>query len=1075
MNKTTDTRFFTNEKDSSLLDRFKKTLKHVGNFDVLVGYFRSSGFYTLYKELEQIDEIRILNGLDVDEKTFQAVEEVKNEFDFQSSTRIKDKFANDLEKEVANSDDTYDTYEGFQKFKEFLISGKIKLKQHPSHKIHAKVYISRFKGDIAEIEYGRVITGSSNFSYSGFKDNYEFNVELKDKTDVDYALSMFERLWLEGEDLKQIFLDTLDKKTWLNDKVTPYELYLKTLYEYFYEDVNLDQETNFNLPDDFLDLEYQKQAVVAASKILDAYNGVFLSDVVGIGKTYIAALLAQQPDLMPEWKLIICPPVLVEYWDETFKEFNLSKYNVVSAGKIKDIKNHSKFNDYKYVFIDEAHRFRNEDTETYEDLYDVCYGKKIILISATPLNNKYSDILSQLKLFQRPNRSNIPAVRNLPNFFKNLEKLKKEAMEKDIDERKKVIQECSRQIRERVFKHVMVRRTRKEIKEFFSKDIKQQGLSFPEVADPKALPYEFDEEINTIFNQTIAIIQHQFLKARYTPYKYLKKKPADFDIARQDNLGTFMKTMLVKRLESSFHAFKLTVGRFIQSHEDFVRMFNSGTVMISKKLNVFDLMDEDDEEKINKLIEEERLEKFDSSDFKDNFIEDIQKDIESLRAIEDLWKDVKKDPKIEKLKLELEKDEKLKNNKVVMFTESAETGDYLLKNLSKKYKSTVMFYSSKGGFFFDKEGKKRTLTIKESRLKIRKNFDPNIKKDNRENDIRILIATDVLAEGVNLHRSNIELNYDLPWNPTKVIQRTGRVNRVGTEFDKVYIYNFFPTEQSDDEINQKRNILSKIHAIHSCLGNDSKYLTDTEEVDTYQLFGDKLYDNLNNKEFYEEDEEEGVSELKYLTILREIRDNDIETYSKIKSIAKKSRSGKLGPKGKKNSVISFFRKGKLKKFLFSHNQIVNELPFLEAINILECSQNELKQTIPKDFFTQLEANKYYFDEILSQSEEEKTQRRGKSNERELLDILKTFRNETSFQEEDHELVSKLIRAFDDGVIARKKSKKILKEIKLEDQKTPIRILSIFRRNISDKYLDETIKEQMVFGGKREIILSEYLV
>ena len=116
-----------------------------------------------------------------------------------------------------------------------------------------------------------------------------------------------------------------------------------------------------------LDLEYQKQAVVAASKILDAYNGVFLSDVVGIGKTYIAALLAQQPDLMPEWKLIICPPVLVEYWDETFKEFNLSKYNVVSAGKIKDIKNHSKFNDYKYVFIDEAHRFRNEDTETYED------------------------------------------------------------------------------------------------------------------------------------------------------------------------------------------------------------------------------------------------------------------------------------------------------------------------------------------------------------------------------------------------------------------------------------------------------------------------------------------------------------------------------------------------------------------------------------------------------------------------------------------------------------------------------------------------------------------------------------
>jgi len=1073
MNKTTDTRFFTNEKGASLLDRFKNTLKHVEQFDVLVGYFRSSGFYSLYKELEHIDEIRILNGLDVDEKTFEAVDQAKNEFDFQSGTRVKEKFAKDLETEVANSEDTYDTYEGFQKFKEFLISGKIQLKQHPSHKIHAKVYISRFKGDIADVEYGRVITGSSNFSYSGFVDNYEFNVELKDKSDVDYALRMFERLWQEGEDLKQVFLDTLDNKTWLNDKVTPYELYLKTLYEYFYEDINLDQETNFNLPDDFLDLEYQKQAVVAASKILDAYNGVFLSDVVGIGKTYIAALLAQQPDLMPEWKLVICPPVLQEYWDETFQEFGLSKYRVVSAGKITDIKNHPKFNDYKYVFIDEAHRFRNEDTETYEALYDICYGKKVILVSATPLNNKYSDILSQLKLFQRPNRSNIPAVRNLPNFFKSLEKLRKDALERDKAERNKIIQDLSRQIREKIFKHVMVRRTRKEIKEFFSKDIKQQGLTFPEVADPIALPYEFDDEINSIFNETIDIIQEKFLKARYTPYKYLIKKPADFDIARQDNLGAFMKTMLVKRLESSFHAFKLTVKRFIQSHEDFVKMFNSGTVMISKKLNVFDLMDEDDQEKINKLIDEGRLETYNSNDFKENFIEDVQSDIEALRNIEILWKDVQKDPKLDKLKLELDNDDKLKSKKIVMFTESAETGEYLLKNLSKKYKSTVMFYSSKGGYFFDEEGRSKRLSIRDARLKIRKNFDPNIKKENREEQVRILIATDVLAEGVNLHRSNIELNYDLPWNPTRVIQRTGRVNRVGTEFDKVFIYNFFPTEQSDDEINQKRNILTKIQAIHSCLGSDSKFLTETEEVDTYQLFGDKLYENLNNKDFYEEGEEEGVSELKYLTILRDIRDNDTETFSKIKSIAKKSRSSKNGKKNYENHLISFFRKGKLKKFLLSKNQIVKELPFLDAISLIECNPNEVKQKIPKEFFRELEANKIYFDEILTQSEEEKTQTKGRSNEKQLLDILKSFRNEPSFQEENHSLVSKLIKAFDDGVVARKKSKTILQEIKKEENKTPIKILSIFRRNISDKYLDDTIKEQMIFGGKREIILSEY--
>ncbi len=374
MSNNNDFRFFTNTKNNSLLDRFKKTLKHVNKFDILVGYFRSSGFFSLYKELENINEIRILNGLDIDEKTFDVLEESKNESNFISGQKAKEKFAEDLQSEVAGSKDNEEVFEGLKKFKEFIKSGKIKFKQHPSHNIHAKVYISRFKED--EIDYGRVITGSSNFSRSGFLDNYEFNVELKDKPDVDFALEQFEKLWAEGEDVSQVFLDTLENKTWMNDKITPYELFLKTLYEYFYEDINIDLETDFQTPEGFIDLEYQKQAVISAGKILDAYNGVFLSDVVGVGKTYIASLLAQQPKLKSEWKLIICPPVLKEYWEETLKAFLITKYEVMSAGNLKDIKKSKFFDDYRYVFIDEAHRFRNEETETYEELYNICWGEK---------------------------------------------------------------------------------------------------------------------------------------------------------------------------------------------------------------------------------------------------------------------------------------------------------------------------------------------------------------------------------------------------------------------------------------------------------------------------------------------------------------------------------------------------------------------------------------------------------------------------------------------------------------------------------------------------------------------------
>src|SRR5690606_39271606 len=154
-------------------------------------------------------------------------------------------------------------------------------------------------------------------------------------------------------------------------------------YEYFKEDINLDEEFDSYLPDGFLELKYQKQAVISAKKILDSYNGVFLSDVVGLGKTYISALLAQQ---LPGRKLIICPPVLQDYWRETFFEFNIGGTVVESMGKLDHIiaSGHERFD---YVFVDEAHRFRNEGTQGYEKLHQICWGKKVILVSATPLNN----------------------------------------------------------------------------------------------------------------------------------------------------------------------------------------------------------------------------------------------------------------------------------------------------------------------------------------------------------------------------------------------------------------------------------------------------------------------------------------------------------------------------------------------------------------------------------------------------------------------------------------------------------------------------------------------------------------
>jgi len=1074
-NKSTDNTFFTNDKAGTLLDRFKKTLQHVDNFDVLVGYFRTSGFYALYRELEHVKKIRILNGIDVDKKTFDAYEESQLSIDFESSFKLKERLSKNFQQEVINAEDNEETYEGYQKFVEFLKNGKIEFKQHPSHKLHAKVYISRFGKPISDIDYGRVITGSSNFSHSGLQANYEFNVELKNKTDVDYALSQFEKLWTESEDIKNLFIETLENKTWLNDKITPYQLYLKTLFEYFYEDINIDKETNFSFPDEFMDLEYQKQAVVSASKILESYNGVFLADVVGLGKTFIAALLAQQPNLKAARKLFIVPPVLMDYWDETLKDFGVNKFKVWSAGGIKNIKNWDKLDEVEYVFLDEAHRFRNEDTETWKELYEnICFGKKVILITATAINNEFSDLLSQIKLFQRPNRSNIPTVRNLQNFFKSWENKVKKAKALGTNEYIKEKRNGSKEIRERILKHVMVRRTRNEIKEFFSSDLDKQGLKFPKIETPTTIAYEFNEKTNDVFNQTIQILKDRFIKARYTPYNYLKIAPSEFELTRQANLGGFMKTMIIKRLESSFYAFKKTINRFVTSHEEYLAMINSGTVYIGKNINIFDLLDEDDEEKINKLVEEEKLQKYDSSLFKPSFINDVQNDLNCLLDIQQLWKDISEDPKIEKLILELKNNKIIIDKKIVIFTESAETGSYLLKELNKEFKEKVFFYSSKGGQIYI-DNNIKNLNSKDGRQLIRENFDPNINQKSQRSNIQILVTTDVLAEGINLHKSNINLNYDLPWNPTKVIQRTGRVNRVGTQHDKIYVFNFFPTEKSDDEIKQKENIISKIQAFHDCLGSDSKILTESEEIQTFNLSGSNLYDNLNNKDLYDEGGDIDNSELKYLKVIRDIRDNNQNLYSEIRDLPRKSRSGKQYNLNE-NSLLSFFRKGKLKKFLISGDkQSPKEITFNEAIKILESNKNDKRKTFDKNFFNLLKKNKSHFDEIIFTSETESTQRRGKSIERELIEILKSLSNEKTFKDEDKKLCYKILKAFEDGVIARMRAKEIQKELKLKKTTDGFEILQIFRKNISDRFLDESLRDKTKFGGKREIILSEYLI
>ena len=656
----TDLSFITNEENQSLKDRFEVLIKDTSFFDCLVGYFYSSGFHAIYQSLENTEKIRILIGISTSRQTFELLENAnkpkQQQIDF-SHAEAKQEVENLVQKEMEDSEDNRKVEEGVHKFIEWIRSGKLEIKAYPSQNIHAKLYIMTFKE--GDRDAGRVITGSSNFTQAGLVDNLEFNVELKNRSDYDFAKNKFEELWCNAVDVSEKYVQTIQEKTWLSQNISPYQLYLKFLYEYFKDELSQTDEVFIKyLPPEFKKLEYQEQAVLNAKKILLEYGGVFVSDVVGLGKTYISAMLAGQLDGRT---LVIAPPVLLEKsnpgsWPNVFSDFKVSA-DFESLGKLDDLTDRGT-DKYTNIIIDEAHRFRTETTITYEKLAEICRGKRVVLVTATPYNNTPKDILSLLKLFQKGKKSTIPNLSDLESFFSGLDKkLINLDRKKDHSKYIKTVKENAREIRDKVLRYLMVRRTRTEIEKYFSKDIIEQGLKFPDVKKPVPLFYELNDKEDDIFNKTIDLIANKFIYARYMPMLYYTGKIDQLEEQSQRNMGRFMKILLIKRLESSFFAFRNSVDRFLHSYEVFIKELDNGNVYVSKKhINkIFELLENDDDEAVQRLIDEGKAEKYESKDFRKGLRKDLQHDHDILVEVKKLWQKVNRDPKLIKIINDLSK------------------------------------------------------------------------------------------------------------------------------------------------------------------------------------------------------------------------------------------------------------------------------------------------------------------------------------------------------------------------------------------------------------------------------------
>lgn len=1047
-----DLKFITNEENKTLYDRFNTLINNSSSFDCLVGYFYTSGFYKVYKALENTEKIRILIGISTNPQTYKLIDESRQQKTLPSDYEIKDKFSQNVIDEFDESPDNVDVEIGTQKFIEWIRSGKIEVRAYPSEKIHAKVYIMSFKE--GSIDDGRVITGSSNFTEAGLQNNLEFNVELKDSQDYFYALDMFNRLWEKSVDVSEKYVETIKKKTWLNDEIKPYELYLKLLYEYFKERLALDglELEEGSTPDNYMDLKYQKDAVQDAKQILEEYGGVFIADVVGLGKTFTGTLLARELDGRT---LVVAPPGLIDRnnpgsWINAFAEFGVRQSEFESIGKLDSIIANG-VDRFKNVIIDESHAFRNEKTKKYEKLAEICKGKRVILVSATPVNNSPKDIVAQIKLFQDGHKSTLPnpAVRDLDAYFSQLQrKLDKVNRKVNPKEYVRVMQENAENIRKNVLQYLMVRRTRTVIEKYYKSDLKSQGLKFPKIADPKPVYYVFDDDLDKIFDYSLKMITKLLNYSRYTPLLYLKTVDPRERMG-QINMRGFMKCLLLKRLESSQYAFKKTLGRFIYSYKRVITEYEKGYVYVSSDYSqkIFELLEKEDLDAIDRLIEDDKAQKYSADQFDGSLIDDLKSDLSVLETARSLWEKVTVDPKLEALKEVLNNDSNLKKSKILVFTEAKETAEYLEAMLKKESFSQdgIRYFSGTGG----------TTT----RNEIISNFDASYR--NPKDDFRVLVTTDVLSEGMNLNRSNVVINYDIPWNPVRMMQRVGRINRVAKTlpYDVIYTYNFFPTGIIEKEIGLESAAEAKIEAFIEMLGDDAPLLLN-EEVKSHE----SLFKRLNSKEAIMGEEEED-KELEYLQEIRKVRDEEKELFDKIKKLPKKARSCKMSDR---SCVISFFRCGDIRKFYLNEDGLPEEVDFVSVAEILKTQKNSKRLSLSESFFERLYENKKEFNSALDIDPIPLS--RNVSTYEGKIDRRLRAMDKSQLIEDDEEYVKQVLKLIERGAIPKNLMKRIWEIIKNEDDCKII--VGTLKKNLPEAIFKETYStNRMSRRGNKEVILS----
>lgn len=800
--------------------------------------------------------------------------------------------------------------------------------------LHAKCYI--FLGDD---EATKGIIGSSNFTGKGLTGNLELNY-LENNSMIVTAVPnkfskakghscWFDELWNISKPWNRLFLEEVlnpspigiavkKQKEEKERTLSPYETYIKYLQTQFGDitDASLDAILKSYLPKKIQSLQYQLDAAKQCLSVMKKHNGFILGDVVGLGKTVVGLLvikqfIAEAASLdHSQHVLIITPPAIRKSWEDTIAEFDKDKdegnkiegfIDFVTTGSVAsfgeeadenedgdEFENDFNHHDYGLIIVDESHNFRNSDTQKYkalDKLIDDITTTMLVqpyvgLLSATPMNNRPADLKNQIYLFQRqPNHSDITGVPDgkLDAFFGEMCKIYDANIKiSNTDEGKAALAEMSDRIRRQVLDHILVRRTRTDIKKHYENDSEQ--LHFPEVCGPHKLSYEMDEELAQLFQDTIHAIAPEedddtiigFYRYcaigmfKNEEHKKLYEKRNLTVESTMKRLQKIMRILLVKRLESSKTAFKASLNNLRHYTQNMLDMLDKDQVFVCPDIDVNGEFAKANYNfaKATAAIEEKRIKKggnnlcFSASDFNDDYKTKLENDRKIIDSLYERWSANEDDPKmdafVESLDSVLFNPQTNTSGKLVIFTESVDTQNAIAKKAGKKHKVLQVSAANRN----------------ELQDTIKANFDANASE--QRDDYDIIVTTEVLAEGVNLHRANVILNYDTPWNATRLMQRIGRVNRIGSDAKEVRVYNFFPTNESNGVIHLIENAFAKIQSFHHMLGEDSKVFSEREEIPELEFHK------------YVDGEESELG--KYIKELREYQKSNPERYAFIAAL-----------------------------------------------------------------------------------------------------------------------------------------------------------------------------------------------